>query len=408
MPPAAGSFPAGPRSSRPRGPASSSLRGRAAARSGWGSAAPLPGPCADPAALPPLPARPRPPAALPPFRKCVVFSAPPLPAGSRRAPSRPPAAPPARLLAPHAPYSPPSPWRRWSVPGTGSCRCRIRGERKSAAPGRAGATGGEASGELGLPRGGTLGGRPAVGPMPPPPPGLLPLLLPRVCSSRHCSAPRTPPQLRPAPPPHFLKYANCVQAPPTPATSPLPEQPDTRRRARPRPSRAPPPGPGRAGCSQSGLPAGGRRARGARAHDPGGPAAPRPGRARWLARGGSAALLPPPCLTGLLCRAPKIRSGCGSIVRTRVTGTETPRGEAFPVPAGSSSGTKGSAEVGSGWGGGSGVAEPAPARGTPPPCRALPRAHLQMASLALCALPKASSGPGIPLIHLPLRQEARV
>lgn len=35
-------------------------------------------------------------------------------------------------------------------------------------------------------------------------------------SSRRCSAPQTPPQLQPAPPPHFLKYATCVLAPPTP------------------------------------------------------------------------------------------------------------------------------------------------------------------------------------------------
>lgn len=35
-------------------------------------------------------------------------------------------------------------------------------------------------------------------------------------SSRRCSAPKSPPQFEPAPPPHFLKYATCVLATPTP------------------------------------------------------------------------------------------------------------------------------------------------------------------------------------------------
>jgi hypothetical protein len=109
--------------------------------------------------------------------------------------------------------------------------------------------------------------------MPPPPLlGLLPLLLPRVASSRRCSAPQTLPQLEPAPPPHFLKYATCVLAPPTPRTSPLPEQPDTGPGfgSAHAPSSAPLLCPDSAGCGWSGLPAGGRRVRGARAQVPGG------------------------------------------------------------------------------------------------------------------------------------------
>lgn len=46
-------------------------------------------------------------------------------------------------------------------------------------------------------------------------------------SSRRGSTTQTRPQLQPAPPPHFLKYATCVLAPPTLHTSLLPEQPDT-------------------------------------------------------------------------------------------------------------------------------------------------------------------------------------
>lgn len=88
-------------------------------------------------------------------------------------------------------------------------------EKKRAAPGRASATGGEARTELGLPRGGREGGRPAVGPIPPPP-GLLPLLLPRVYLLPPLLRAPDPPLLGPAPPPHFLKYATCVLAPPTP------------------------------------------------------------------------------------------------------------------------------------------------------------------------------------------------
>lgn len=56
-------------------------------------------------------------------------------------------------------------------------------EKQRAAPGRASGAGGAEWRELGLPRGGREGGR-RLGPMPPPlllpPPGLLPLLLPRV------------------------------------------------------------------------------------------------------------------------------------------------------------------------------------------------------------------------------------
>lgn len=80
----------------------------------------------------------------------------------------------------------------------------------------------------GEPRGGSEGCRGAgaredgrrLGPKPPlllpPPPGCYQCHCHVSASSRRCSAPQTPPQLEPPPPPRFLKYATCVLAPPTP------------------------------------------------------------------------------------------------------------------------------------------------------------------------------------------------
>lgn len=85
-------------------------------------------------------------------------------------------------------------------------------------------------------------------------------------SSRRCSEPQTPPQLKPAPPPHFLKYATCVLAPPTPGTSPLPEQPDTDHGPGSAPSPNPTPRPGP--CRLRPARAPGRRAPGPGARVP--------------------------------------------------------------------------------------------------------------------------------------------
>lgn len=242
MPPAAGSFPGRPSARSPSSPPCGSERRlrepRAAARSDPGPAAPLP-------VRPPAPQRSLPPPAGPHCRApsisqvrrlrslaAVPAHAAPLP----RRRGRPDFLPGLRGCPPHSPLSP---WWRWLVPGAGSRRLRTREK------GREQLAAGGATRELGLSRGGRGGGRPAVGPMPPlPPPGCYRCCCHVSASSRRSSAPQTPPQLQPAPPPHFLKYATCVLAPPTPRTSPLPEQPDTRRRPDPAPPQAPPPRPG--------------------------------------------------------------------------------------------------------------------------------------------------------------------
>lgn len=140
-------------------------------------------------------------------------------------------------------------------------------------------------------------------------------------------------------------------------TSPLPEQPDTRGRPDPASSPSPTPRPGRHWLQPV-------RAPGSRAPGPG-CACPHPGRpwprhcgARRLAgrlglsgHGTPAPLLPPLSMTGLLCRARKVRSGCGYVLGTGLP--ESPgtrdrnlaRRGLFSASA-SSSGTKGRAEVG--------------------------------------------------------------
>lgn len=152
--------------------------------------------------------------------------------------------------------------------------------------------------------------------------------------------PQTPPQLKPAPP-HFLKYATCVLAPPTPGTSPLPEQPDTDHGpgstlAQPHPQAGAVPAATGQGSQQEGARAWGA----ARAHVPGGrDRALRGAPAGWAAGTRRLAQLPrgllsPPCVTGPLWRARKVRSGCGDVRGTEPPnllgpGTESSRGGAF-------------------------------------------------------------------------------
>ncbi|XP_020945642.1 proline-rich protein 18-like isoform X1 [Sus scrofa] len=175
-------------------------------------------------------------------------------------------------------------------------------------------------------------------PPPPPPPGLLPLLLPRV---------RLLPPLLCAPDPAAAQARASSSLPKICNLRAGPAHAAARHRYRsnltpaagltPPPLQTPPPqARGRAGCGRSGLPAGGRRGLGR--------ACPSPERrrlrhcgARRLAGqrglGGPAALaslLLPPCVTRLLWRARKVRSGCGDVRRTgppnlRGPGTETTR-----------------------------------------------------------------------------------
>lgn len=107
--------------------------------------------------------------------------------------------------------------------------------------------------ELGLPRGGREGGSTAGGradaAAAAAAAGLLPLLLPRVrllppllCAPDPAAAPARASSSLP-------KICNLRAGPAHALTSPLPEQPDTRRRPDPAPFVNPtPPDPGRAGC----------------------------------------------------------------------------------------------------------------------------------------------------------------